>query len=118
MDACIHTWTHLYCIVFIHIYSASASLSMSHSEALPTTALIGYCVAVNTRVFALFIDVFNRYVLFCQSFVRFFRIFLERLFKSAATQRRSRLQQWHCVGVNTPKCYRQLVVKDLPKVPT
>ena len=28
----------LYCIVFIHFYSAS--LSMSHSEALPTTALI------------------------------------------------------------------------------
>jgi len=28
----------LYCIVFIHFYIAS--LSMSHSEALPTTALI------------------------------------------------------------------------------
>ena len=28
-----------------------------------------------------------------------------------------RLQHWYCVRVNTPKCYRQLWVKDLPKVP-
>ena len=27
-----------------------------------------------------------------------------------------RLQRWFCVGVNTPKRYRQLWVKDLPKV--
>jgi len=25
---------------------------------------------------------------------------------------------WHCIGVYTPKRYRQLQVKDLPKVPT
>ena len=37
-----------------------------------------------------------------------FRIFLYRLFKSTNTQRRSRLQHWCCVGVDTPKCYRQL----------
>src|SRR6218665_2828393 len=53
----------LYCIVFIHFYSASHSLSFS--EALPTTA----------------IDTVH-------------------------------------VGVYTPKRYRQLQVKDLPKVPT
>ena len=34
------------------------------------------------------------------------------------TQRRSRLQHWCCVEVHTPKRYRQLWVKDLPKVPT
>ena len=36
---------------------------------------------------------------------------------SFTTWRCSRLQLCHCVGVNTPKCYRQLWVKDLPKVP-
>ena len=30
----------------------------------------------------------------------------------------SRLQHWYCVGVNMLKRYRQLWVKDLPKVPT
>ena len=34
------------------------------------------------------------------------------------TQRRSRLQHWYCVGVNAPKRYRQLWVKDLAKIPT
>jgi len=38
-------------------------------------------------------------------------IFLYRLFKPTTTQRRSRLQHWYCVGVNTSKRYR-------PKVPT
>ena len=52
------------------------------------------------------------------SFIHSFRIFLQRLFKSTTTQRRSRLQRWHCVGVNTPMRYRQLWVKNLPKVPT
>src|SRR6218665_921893 len=28
------------------------------------------------------------------------------------------IQHKYCVGVNTPKCHRQLQVKDLPKVPT
>ena len=28
------------------------------------------------------------------------------------------LPHWYCVGVNTPKRYRQLQVKDLSKVPT
>jgi len=27
------------------------------------------------------------------------------------------IQHWYCVGVNTPNHYRQLWVKDLPKVP-
>ena len=31
-------------------------------------------------------------------------------------QKRYRLQHWYCVGVNTPKRYRQLRVKDLPKI--
>ena len=31
---------------------------------------------------------------------------------------RPRLQQRYCVRVNTTKCFRQLWVKDLPKVPT
>ena len=31
---------------------------------------------------------------------------------------RSQLQHWYCVGVSAPKHYRQLWVKDLPKVPT
>ena len=41
------------------------------------------------------------------------------LFKSTkpTTQRRSRLHHWYCVGVNTPKRFRQLCVTDLPKVP-
>jgi len=40
-------------------------------------------------------------------------------FKSTTTgtPRRSRLLHRYCVGVNTPKRYRQLSVKDLPKVP-
>ena len=35
-------------------------------------------------------------------------------------QKHSQLQigNWHCVGVYTPKCYRQLQVKDLPMVLT
>ena len=33
-------------------------------------------------------------------------------------QRRSRLQHWYCVGVNTPKRYRQQQENDFPKVPT
>jgi len=46
-----------------------------------------------------------------------FWIFLKHLFKSTTTQRCSRLQHWYCVRVNMPKHYRQLRVKDLPKVP-
>ena len=42
---------------------------------------------------------------------------VELSWKSATTQRRSWLQHWYCVRVNTPKRYRQLRVKDLPKVP-
>ena len=38
--------------------------------------------------------------------------------KSSTTRRCSRLQYWYCIGVNTPKRYRQLWMKDLPKVPT
>ena len=37
---------------------------------------------------------------------------------SLQVQRRSRLPHWYCVGVTTPKRYRQLWVKDLSKVPT
>ena len=33
------------------------------------------------------------------------------------TQRCFRLQHWYCFGVNTPKCYTKLWVKDLPKAP-
>jgi len=33
-------------------------------------------------------------------------------------QRHSWLQHWYCVGVNMPKHYWRLWVKDLPKVPT
>jgi len=33
-----------------------------------------------------------------------------------AFQKCSRLRYWYCVRVNTPKCYRQMQVKDLPKV--
>jgi len=47
-----------------------------------------------------------------------FCTFLKRLFKSTTTQRCSRLQHWYYVRVNTPKRYRQLWAKDLPKVPT
>jgi len=54
----------VYCIVFIHFYSASRSMSLS--EAIPTT---------------------TTYL-------------------------------WHCVWAYTLKRYRQLQVKDLPKVPT
>jgi len=50
--------------------------------------------------------------------IYWFRIFLKRLYKSTTTQRCSRLQHWRCVGVNMPKRYWQLWVKDLPKVPT
>jgi len=39
-------------------------------------------------------------------------------FQSTTTQRRSQLQRWYYVGVNTPKYCRQLRVKGLPKVPT
>ena len=46
-----------------------------------------------------------------------FRIFLWHLLKSTTTQRCSRLKHRYCVGVNMPKCYRQLRVKDLTKVP-
>ena len=38
-------------------------------------------------------------------------------FKFTTTQRRSRLQHSYCVGINTPKHFWQLWVKDLPKVP-
>ena len=38
------------------------------------------------------------------------------LLSAWAIQKRSRLQHWYCVWVNTPKRYRQLWVKDLPKV--
>jgi len=41
------------------------------------------------------------------------RIFPLHLFKSTTTQRRSRLEHWYCVGVNRPKHYSQLRVKDL-----
>ena len=42
------------------------------------------------------------------------------LLSAWAFQKRSRLQhwQWYCVGVNTPKCHRQLQVKALPNVLT
>ena len=52
----------------------------------------------------------------CQ--IHSFLIFLQHFFKSTTTQRHSRLQDWYCVGVNAPKRYRQLWVKDLSKVPT
>jgi len=42
-----------------------------------------------------------------------FHIFIKRFFKSTTTQRSSRLQHWYCVGVNTPKYYRLLWVKDV-----
>ena len=45
-------------------------------------------------------------------------ISIYHLLKSTTTQKHSRLQHWYCVRVNMPKCYRQLWVKDLPKVPT
>ena len=48
-----------------------------------------------------------------------FWIFYSTSSKSTTAQRRShQLQHWYCVRVNTPKRYRQLWVKDLPKVPT
>ena len=40
------------------------------------------------------------------------------LLSAWAIQKRSRLQHWFCVGVNTPKRYGQLQVKDLLKVLT
>ena len=40
------------------------------------------------------------------------------LLSAWAIQELSRLQQWHCVKVNTPKRCRQQRVKDLPKVLT
>ena len=58
------------------------------------------------------------YLFMWYSFIHSLRKFIWRLYKSTTTQRRSRLQHWHCVGVNTPKRYRQLWVKDLPHVPT
>ena len=38
--------------------------------------------------------------------------------KSTTTHSCSQLQRWYCDRVNTPKRYRQLRVKDSPKVPT
>ena len=46
-----------------------------------------------------------------------FRLFLERLFQSTTTQRRSRLQQLTLCQSFTQKGHRQLRVKDLPRVP-
>ena len=51
------------------------------------------------------------------SFIHSFHIFLQHLFKSTTTQRRSQLQHWYCVGVDTSKRYRQQWEKDLPKIP-
>jgi len=40
------------------------------------------------------------------------------LLSAWAIQKQSRPQHWYCVRVNTSKRYRQLRVKDLPKVVT
>src|SRR6218665_1485389 len=55
------------------------------------------------------------FVLYCILFVHFYSAFNSQpeLFRSAPDH-----SNWHCVGVYTPKRYRQLQVKDLPKVPT
>ena len=60
----------------------------------------------------------NIFEIFTSSFIHSFRICLKRLLKSTNTQRHSRLLHWYYVGVNTPKHYRQLWVKDLPTVST
>ena len=49
--------------------------------------------------------------------VLYFSIYLA-LLTAWALQKCSRLQHWYWVGVKTPKRYRQMQVKDLPKVPT
>ena len=54
----------------------------------------------------------------CNAFIHSFQIFLQLLLMSTTTQRYSQLQHWYCVKVNMLRCYRQLRVKDLPKVPT
>ena len=51
----------------------------------------------------------SRSVLYCIVFIHFYS-----LLSALAIQRRSWLQHWYCVEVNTLKRYRQLSVKDLP----
>ena len=65
----------------------------------------------------------NNFILFsidlcyCFCIVLYFSIYIA-LLKAWAFQKRSRLHHWYCIGANTLKDYRQLRVKDLPKVPT
>ena len=49
--ACMYTSVVMYCIVFIHFYSASHSMSLS--EALPTTA-IALCRSLHAEALLLF----------------------------------------------------------------
>ena len=53
----------------------------------------------------------------CKEYCIVFYLFISIAHLSAwAIQKRSQLQHWYCIGVNTPKCYGQLWVKGLPKV--
>ena len=54
----------------------------------------------------------NEWQSFCIEFIHSIA-----LLSAWAIQKHSRLQHWYCIGVNTLKRYRQLRVKDLPKVP-
>jgi len=96
------------------LYRASSSVIFRNGSSGPlSTSASSLCLQLDSETTSLVRLLFSY-----QKFIDSFWIFLKRLFKSTTTQRRSRLQHWYCVGVNTSKRNKQLWVNDLPNVPT